>query len=92
MEQIDVEDYHTAVRAHISAVGGMFDMVFRKQAKDLGIGQTASPKEIDELTDRTANAMEFFVGPKMKVTIRRVMRSELKKRAPEYFNKKYGIV
>ena len=92
MENIDVEEYRRAVRSRVSTVGGVFDMVFKKQAKDLGISGTASPKEIDELTDRTANAMEFFVGPKMKVTIRRVMRSELKKRAPEYFKKKYGIV
>ena len=91
MEKIDVDTYFNDVVARIKAIEGMFTMVFRKQAKDMGIGKTASPAQIDELASKTASAMEFFVGEKMKRNILRVMRSELKKKAPEYFQKKYGI-
>ncbi len=90
-EQIDIEDYRRSVSSRMGPLTGMFDMVFKKQVKDLGIGSMASPKQVDELSEKVPSAMEFFAGPKMKVTIKRLMRSELRKRAPQYFSRKYGL-
>ena len=91
MEEIDVDSYFTDVVSRIQAIESMFIRVFRKQARDLGIGKRATPSQIDELASKTASAMEFFVGEKMKKNILRVMRSELKRRGPVYFEKKYGF-
>jgi hypothetical protein len=91
MSEIDVDSYFTDVVSRIQAIEVMFTRVFRKQASDLGIGNKASASQIDELANRTSAAMEFFVGDRMKKNILRVMRSELKKRDPVYFQKKYGI-
>jgi hypothetical protein len=91
MEEIDVAEYFQSVERNLSAIGSIFSMVYKKQARDLGIGEKASPKEIDALVDRVSSAMEFFVGSNMKKTIRSIMRQELRRHAPEYFLKKYGI-
>ena len=91
MESIDIEEYYTRIEPNMKSMGGMFSMVFNKQIKDMGISKTASAKEVDELTERVSNAMEFFVGPKMKKTMKRIMKQELRKMAPVYFQKKYGF-
>ena len=91
MEIIDLNEYHQSVRTHMGPLSGMFDMVFKKQVNDMGLGEKASPKQVDELSDRVSSAMEFFAGSRMKTTIKRVMKTELRKRAPTYFEERYGF-
>ena len=91
MESIDLNELFEVVSSKLGPMKNIFSMVFKKQAKDMGLGKTVSPKEADELSERVSKAMEFFVGPRMKKDIARMMRAEIRKRAPEYFKKRYGI-
>ena len=91
MERIDTDEFFRAVAPKLGPMKNMFTMVFKKQMKDMGIGNSMSPKQAEELSERVSSAMEFFAGPKMRKEILRLMRAEIRRRAPEYFRKKYGI-
>ena len=91
MEEIVLDELFVSVSSQLGPLKNIFEMVFKKQARDMGLGGTISPKEADELADRVSKAMEFFAGPKMKKEINRLMKAEIRRRAPEYFKKRYGI-
>ncbi len=91
MEEIDVNQYYEAIEPHVKPIGSIFTMVFKKQKKDLGIGDTAKPKDIDALIERVSKAIEFFSGSNTRDTVRRIMRKELRRMAPTYFKEKYGF-
>ena len=91
MEKIDLNDYHKSLSSQMGSLSAVFDMVFKKQVKDMDLGEKATPEQVDLLSEKVSSAMEFFAGPRMKKTIKRLMKAELRKRSLDYFKKKYGI-
>ncbi|GEM_PF-6611579 len=91
MQGIDVDAYFDKTHEKMQSIKKIYELVFKKQRKDLNIGKTASPEEIDELISRVCEAIEPFVGKNLVKSLKRIMIHQLRKESPEHFMKKYGI-
>ena len=91
MEKIDVNEYYLSVSQHLEPIKDIFSMVFKKQRKDLLIGDTSDPSDIELLIERVSNAIDFFAGKNTKDTVRKIMKKQLRQMAPSYYRSRYGF-
>ena len=91
MEKIDVNEYYMSVSSHLEPIKDIFLMVFKKQRKDLLIGDISDPSDVELLIERVSKAIEFFAGKNTKETVRKIMKKQLRQMAPEYYRTRYGF-
>lgn len=90
-ERIDAPLFMQMVEKKVGDVVPMIHLVLKKQARDIGITGSVSPKSIDELIERTTLGIQYFMGVEGASLVKRHMKKIFREMAPEYNRKKIGF-
>ena len=62
--------------------------IIQKQLQELGVTEeTLTPEKATEFIEMMDRALEIFIGPKGKMMVHEIMMKELRRTAPEHFEK-----